>query len=126
MILLVEDEPGVAFLEREVLERAGFEVEQVGCGEEAIACLEGNRSMALVVLDYILPDMNGAEVLARLEERPGDLPVVVVTGYPDPGVEQQMKNAGAYEYLKKDIELEFLDRLPQVVRSALDGIAGTT
>ncbi len=120
MILLVEDEPGMAFLEREVLERAGFPVEDVGRGDLAIEALEDGRQIALIVLDYMLPDMTGAEVLVELGERIAVLPVVVVTGYPDPEIEQRMRSAGVFDYLIKDMELEFLDRLPHVVKNAID------
>lgn len=124
MILLVEDEPGIAFLEREVLERAGFLVEEVGRGDAAIEVLAGGKEIALMVLDYMLPDMTGADVLAELGARIAALPVVVVTGYPDPETEHRMRRAGVSEYLIKDMDLEFLARLPQVVRSAIDGTAG--
>ena len=124
MILLVEDEPGVAFLEREVLQRAGFPVEEVRRGAHAIEYLEGGRQISLMVLDYILPDMTGADVLEELGERIAVLPVIVVTGYPDPEIEQRMRSAGVYDYLVKDVDLEFLDRLPRLVQGAIDTAAG--
>ena len=120
MILLVEDEPGVALLEREALERAGFRVKDVGLGERALECVDSCERIALMVLDYRLPDMTGIAVLAALGERLDSLPVVAVTGYPDPAVEARMRTAGVYDYLIKDTDLKFLDELPKVVVAALE------
>jgi len=119
MILLVEDEPSIAALEREALERAGFEVEEVRLGAHALEYLATEVRIALLVLDYRLPDMTGGDVVSALGERITSLPVVVVTGYPDPAVESWMRAAGVYDYLVKDADLMFLDDLPRVVRSAL-------
>ncbi len=73
-----------------------------------------------MVLDYRLPDMTGADVVAVLGDRIRALPVVVVTGFPDPVIEESMRDAGVYDYLLKDTNLEFLDRLPVVARAAID------
>ncbi len=120
-VLLVEDEPSIALLEREVLERAGFRVEDVGRGERALECLESRQMLALMVLDYRLPDMTGGDVVAVLGDRITSLPVVMVTGHPDPEVEARMRAAGVYDYIVKDFGLKFLDRLPEVARAAIGG-----
>ncbi len=59
--------------------------------------------------------------LAKLGARIAASPVVVVTGYPDPDIERRMRQAGVYDYLIKDINLEFLERLPHVAQSAIGG-----
>lgn len=120
-VLLVEDETAMADLEREVLEEAGFVVRQVGRGQQALECLVNGDQIALVVLDYRLPDMTGADILSMLGDRLGEKPVVVVTGYPHPEIEKRMRAAGVYAYLFKDMELRFLDQLPAVARAAIEG-----
>ena len=120
-ILLVEDEAGMADLEREVLTHAGFDVHWVAEGRPALEHLLGSHRFALVVLDYRLPDMTGADVLARIGDQLEEPAVIVVTGYPDPEIEKRMRAAGVYDYLRKDVDLKFLDQLPKVARAAIEG-----
>lgn len=118
-VLVVEDEAGIAELEREVLERSGFQVKDVARGDRAIECLEKCERLALIVLDYRLPDMTGADVVTALGERISILPVLMVTGFPDPEVERQMRGAGVRDYIIKDMGLVFLDNLPAAARAAI-------
>ena len=121
-VLLVEDDEALAFLESDVLERRGFSVETVPLGRLALERLE-HGGWDLMVLDYKLPDMTGAEVLARMEAAGGTVPVVVVTGYPDPEVEKKMRAAGVLDYLIKDTDLQFLEDLPSAALVAVAGSA---
>ena len=105
-------------LERRVLEEAGYCVEEARRGDRALERLEGNH-ISLVVLDFRLPDMTGADIVAALGERIRRLPVVMVTGYAQPEVIDSMLEAGIAEYLIKDTDLDFLDRLPGVVETLL-------
>ena len=119
-ILLVEDEELMAFLERTVLEKAGFELDDVRTGGEALEQLTRD-DYALLILDYRLPDMTAADILATLGNRGQTLPVIVVTGYNDPQLAQSLREAGALEYIVKD-DLTFLPRLPEVVGEILGGL----
>ena len=118
-VLIVEDDPPIAMLERRVLEEAGFCVEEARRGDRALERLEGNH-ISLVVLDFRLPDMTGADIVAALGERIQRLPVVLVTGYAQPEVIDRMLKAGISGYLIKDTDLEFLNRLPGVVETLLN------
>ena len=122
-ILLVEDEPTIALLEREALERSGLQVEEVALGARAVERLRDCGRIAMMVLDYRLPDMNGGEVLAALGDRLKKLPVVVVTGYPDPEIEDRLRAAGIYDFLVKDTALDFLQQLPRVAHEAISSAA---
>ena len=117
-VLIVEDDAPMATLLRRVLEKAGFQVQEVHRGDRALECL-GNDDVSLVLLDYRLPDMTGADVVAALGERIESLPVVMVTGFPSPEVIGQMMGAGVDDYLVKDTDMDFLHRLPTVVEAAL-------
>ena len=119
-VLLVEDDSSLAFLLRDVLERRGFTVETVDLGRLALERL-ARGGFDLMVLDYRLPDMTGADVVEAMGRQIATLPVVVVTGYPDPAVEEHMRAAGVYEYLLKDMDLKFLDDLPQAAMAAVAG-----
>ncbi len=119
-ILLVEDEPSIAFLERDALERSGFRVEDAATGKEALERLQRDGRFALIVLDYMLPDMTGDEMMATLGENNVSLPVVVVTGYQDPEIEKRMRGAGVRDFILKDTDLKFLDSLPQAAIAAVE------
>ncbi len=118
-VLLVEDDEGIAALERVTLERCGFQVKQAAFGQRALDYLEECGQLALVILDYKLPDMTGADIIAALGDRLGTLPVVMITGYPDPAVEERMRAAGVSDYIVKDMDLKFLDRLPIAALAAV-------
>jgi two-component system capsular synthesis sensor histidine kinase RcsC len=116
-VLVVEDEPSLAMLESEMLERAGFKVEQVTLGRSALRVLD-SHDVAVVVTDYTMPDMTGADFMAALRQRSA-VPVIAVTGHSDPEVEQQMRAAGVFEFLFKDPGLKFLRELPKAVAAAI-------
>ena len=121
-ILVVEDETGLAELERDVLEASGFQVIGADLGQRALECLENCAELALVVLDYRLPDMTGGDIVAALGQRIAALPVVIVTGFPDPEIRTQMLDAGVRDYIIKDIGMTFLDNLPRVAHTAIEGL----
>ncbi|HSN90291.1 MAG TPA: response regulator, partial [Anaeromyxobacteraceae bacterium] len=81
-ILLVEDEPSVRGVARRVLAARGYDVHEARDGEEALRFLErGAGPVDLVVTDFVMPRLSGADLAARLRAlRPG-LPVIFVSGY---------------------------------------------
>ena len=118
-VLLVEDEPTISSLERDALEQSGFSVQEVNEGLSALETLAASDGFELLVLDYRLPDMTAADIVAALGEKIDRLPVVVITGYPDPEIERTMRDAGVADYLIKDIGMSFLERLPKAAQSAV-------
>lgn len=107
MILVVEDEPGIVDFVERGLRQAGFEVCSCADGrsglEQAI-----DPEIELVVLDLMLPELPGEEVLAELSATRPDLPVIVLTARS--GVQDRVDglNAGAVDYLVKPFSLEEL------------------
>lgn len=79
-ILMVDDSRAVRIFLEDVLSRHGARVEEAAAGAEALARLEGEERFDLVLLDLVLPDMDGMEVLRRIRERDEDVPVVMITG----------------------------------------------
>ena len=102
-ILLVEDNPGDAFLIREMLEQARMNqfqlthIEQLGVANQY---LETN-SFDAILLDLSLPDSQGLSTLAAMEEKASSLPIVVLTGMNDEEVAIQAVRQGAQDYLVK-------------------------
>lgn len=112
-ILIVEDDELTALVERASLEAAGFEVEDVRTGEEALARLVGQTYDGMV-LDRMLPGLRGEDVLRELApERLEEMPVLIVSGYDDPGTIASLRGLGAADYLVKDGEMAFLEELPK-------------
>jgi two-component system cell cycle sensor histidine kinase/response regulator CckA len=74
----------VGALISKVLTRAGYQVRTAVSGEEGLTLLEGAEDLACLVVDKILPGMNGLEVMAEARRRRPGLPVVLITGHPEP------------------------------------------
>ncbi|MCB2188196.1 MAG: PAS domain S-box protein [Deltaproteobacteria bacterium] len=81
-ILLVDDDPAILTVNRELLEDSGFQVFTARSGEEALTHFTARpASIKLVVLDLGMPGMGGHECLERLRKLDPGLPVIVATGY---------------------------------------------
>jgi len=82
LVLVVEDEPAIADVQRLYLERDGFDVGVVSSGEQALEQIRDRRPAA-VVLDVGLPGIDGIEVVRRLRAGGDDVPVLFVTARDD-------------------------------------------
>jgi PAS domain S-box-containing protein len=80
-VLVVDDEPGVRKLARDILQSAGYAVVEAADGEEGLQNVERDRGIGLVLLDQTMPRKDGSEVLAVLRMTHPRLPVVLMTGY---------------------------------------------
>ncbi|TCT03928.1 response regulator [Aquabacter spiritensis] len=81
-VLLVEDEPFVAMVARQILEDDGFVVNLVGTAAAALAVAQTDaHALAAAVVDVGLPDLRGDELLRRLRAIRADLPILVASGY---------------------------------------------
>jgi DNA-binding response OmpR family regulator len=80
-LLLVEDEPTHFALYQRLLAEDGHEIRGAKCGEEAIEVAK-SFCPSVVVLDLVLPDMEGTETIARLLSECGKPKIVINTGYP--------------------------------------------
>ena len=78
-VLVVEDEPMLRELEAEVLRNAGYAVEEAGSGDAAIRLLDTQR-LDLVLLDLVMPGVDGWDVLKHIQTLPSPPPVVVASG----------------------------------------------
>jgi DNA-binding response OmpR family regulator len=99
-ILVVDDEPAIVTVVRERLEREGFTVRAVASGEEALAHIEADPA-DLVVLDVMLPGMDGFEVLRRLRSAGHTVPVIVLTARDEDVDKIVGLELGADDYLIK-------------------------
>jgi DNA-binding response OmpR family regulator len=99
-ILVVDDEPAIVAVVRGRLEQEGFSVRAVASGEEALAYVEAD-SPDLVVLDVMLPGIDGFEVLRRLRGAGCTVPVIVLTARDEDVDKIVGLELGADDYLAK-------------------------
>jgi CheY-like chemotaxis protein len=119
-VLVVDDDPDVPDMVRQLLEGEGYEVDAAGGGEEALAAIAARRP-DVVLLDLLMPGLDGLGVIERLEADPAlrDIPIVVLTA--------KVLTAGEESWLRERvvsvIEKQGLARtaLVRELRLALDG-----
>jgi DNA-binding response OmpR family regulator len=102
-ILVVDDEPAIVTVVRERLERDGFAVRSAASGEEALAHIDADPP-DLIVLDLMLPGIDGFEVLRRLRSRGGTVPVIVLTARDEDVDKIVGLELGADDYLVKPFD----------------------
>ena len=118
-ILIVEDDDDLVNLATHWLERAGYAVEHASDGAAALTLLKNDPLPALVLLDIMLPKIDGFEVLRRIraDARTKRLPVVMVTSFSRDKDANRAREIGANDYIVKPLmESDFLKRIQPLVR----------
>jgi PAS domain S-box-containing protein len=123
VILIVEDEPGTARLQRRRLERAGFTVEVAADVDDALHILAG-RAVDLVVMDYRLGATTGLDLSRRMRIAGFDVPAIIVSGAIDDATVIEAMRAGVKDVLVKSFD--YLDQLPDAVRAVLNQAGGVS
>ena len=119
-VLVIDDEPVVRDAVQRVLAEEGLRVAAAADGESGLAH-PAVATCRLVLLDLMLPDRSGTDVLRALQAARPDLPVVIITGYATGESGRRALEAGASDYLPKPFEAA---ELLAVVRRALGDRAG--
>jgi DNA-binding response OmpR family regulator len=100
-VLMIEDDPAIAEMYRVQLEHDGYRVSVAATAEVALNTL-AEEAPDIVLLDLLLPDRSGFEMLAALNERfPNHPPVVILSNYGEPSMIDRGRSLGAVEYLVK-------------------------
>ena len=102
-ILAVDDDPDILALEEKILKREGYEVLTASNGAKAISLIKAGRSIDLILLDVMMPNINGFEVSqwVRGSENEKRIPVVFVTAKDDAQSMKEGFRAGGTVYLTK-------------------------
>ena len=108
-VLVVDDDEILQSMFKLFLKKAGFSRLVVGTGKEALAAL-GKQKFDLCFLDLQLPDTTGDEIYKAAKEIDPELPIVIVTGYPDSQMLDNILKFGPVTVLKKPLELEALEQ----------------
>jgi excisionase family DNA binding protein len=109
LVLLVDDDAKVRELVRINLEFEGYTVREAADGDEGLAAIDEAKP-DLVLLDVMMPHVDGWEMLRRMQERygVGAIPVVMFSGKVDEQVEQQAASRGAQAFVGKPFDLQQL------------------
>lgn len=115
-ILVVDDERVILELTSMILKSRGYQVVTVSNGADALALAE-QEAYELVLLDYMMPGMDGMMVLQRLRELCPDTAVIMFTGKGNEEIAVDLMKAGASDYLLKPFNHQnFLERIENVLR----------
>jgi two-component system response regulator MprA len=108
-VLIIDDEESIIDLIKLGLKYEGFEVVAASEGEEGIAAAQRTNPV-FIILDWMLPDMDGLEVCRRLRSNPttNDIPILLLTAKDEVGSRVEGLNTGADDYLTKPFSFEEL------------------
>ena len=117
-ILLVDDEPLNSGVVKELLEKLGYKIMTAQSGQEAIEIFKGHQGkIQLVILDMIMPEMNGRETLTKLIEIDKNVCVLLSSGYSINGEAKTILDLGCKGFIQKPFRVEELSRK---IRAVLD------
>ena len=115
-ILIADDEPSNRKILEQELVHKGFAVVTARGGREALTKIESSPP-ELLILDYMMPDLSGLEVLKELRKRGNDTPVIMITAYGSVERAVEVMKAGAYDFITRPFDPEYIDL---VIRKALE------
>jgi CheY-like chemotaxis protein/signal transduction histidine kinase len=109
-VMVVDDDVRNIFALSSVLERRGMDVITAGTGREAIAKLESTTDVAIVLMDIMMPEMDGYETMRVIRQNASlqRLPIIALTAKAMKGDREKCLEAGASEYLAKPVNTEQL------------------
>jgi CheY-like chemotaxis protein/signal transduction histidine kinase/HAMP domain-containing protein len=109
-VLIVDDDVRNIFALSSVLERRGMSVLTAGTGREAITTLESTQDVAIVLMDIMMPEMDGYGTMQVIRQNPAfrRLPIIALTAKAMKGDREKCLEAGASEYLAKPVNTEQL------------------
>ena len=118
--IVADDDPLVRRLIRDTLQRSGITViAEAQTGREAVELVLYYRP-DVVVMDYMMPELDGLEATRRITAEDANINIVMLTGAGDDELGLRSLRAGAVGFLSKEVELE---ALPRALRSTIDGEA---
>jgi len=109
-VLVVDDDVRNIFALSSVLERRGMGVLTAGTGHEAIETLDKKRDVAIVLMDIMMPEMDGYQTMQAIRQKPmlRRLPIIALTAKAMKGDREKCLEAGASDYLAKPVNTEQL------------------
>ena len=108
-VLVVDDEPEAVELLREFLSAKGYEVITASDGDEALRKVKEERPH-LILLDILMPKMDGLEVLRQLRQIDKEVSVIMITAVNEEAIGRQAMELGAFDYIVKPLDLPYLEQ----------------
>jgi PAS domain S-box-containing protein len=104
-VLVVDDDPDIVLALHDLLQHAGYRVHMAGTGAEAVTKAKG-ESLSAVLLDLMLPDMDGLSVLTLLKGLDPTLPIIMLTAFVEVAKKFGALTEGAFGYVTKPYDAE--------------------
>jgi DNA-binding NtrC family response regulator len=115
-ILIADDEPSNRKILVQELTHKGFAVDTAHSGVQALQRIE-SAPPDLVILDYMMPEMSGLDVLKELRKKGNDTPVILITAYGSVERAVEVMKAGAYDFITRPFDPDYIEL---VVRKAIE------
>jgi DNA-binding response OmpR family regulator len=118
-VLLVEDDRIVAAMVKHLLARQGYEVQSVGDGRAASALIDEINAPRLVILDVMLPFVDGFELISHIKSKPewGEVPIIMLTSKTQERNVVRALESGADDYIVKPFQpQELIARVRRFVK----------
>ena len=116
VILIVDDDQRNIFALRLTLKAKGYQVLSSTSASEAMEILEGNKGVALILMDMMMPEMDGYETIKNIRQHEdyARLPIIAVTAKSMIGDREKCIQAGASDYISKPVDIDQLLSLLRV------------
>ena len=115
LVLVVDDDARLREFMRVNLEMEGYSVREAASADEALAALE-DQAPQLVLLDVVMPGVDGWEMLQRMQERHGAIPVIMFSGKVDEELSADAQKRGARAFVGKPFDpQQLIERAKQLV-----------
>ncbi|MEO6739343.1 MAG: response regulator [Chthoniobacteraceae bacterium] len=113
-VLVADDDVGLQSMFKLFLKKQGYSRIVVGTGKEAVAALH-KQKFELFFLDLQLPDTTGDEIYKQAKDMQPNMPIVIITGYPDSQMLDNILKLGPVTVLKKPLKVEALQKTMQML-----------
>lgn len=112
-ILVVDDDPELQGILADLCAMNGYQTDLASNGAEALSLMRENTAYDLAIVDFLMPEMSGAEFIKRVRENKDDLPIIVISACND--VEDAFIAAGANFFLRKPFDPNFLENAIEII-----------
>jgi DNA-binding response OmpR family regulator len=118
-VLVVDDEPAIRALVAKIVDRAGYPVDSARDGAEAIEKLE-SQTYSVVVLDLMMPNVDGYALIDYMKSRPGDRPAIIVISAGDSALLRGLDGSVVHSILRKPFDIDVLGDLIAAAARTMD------
>lgn len=104
-ILIIDDDDYIQLITKTMLKHAGYDVEAVGSGEEALLSINQNKkNISCIILDLTMPGLSGEETLKKIRKIDKELPVLISSGYMPEDIKDKFSPDEISGFLKKPFQ----------------------